>query len=205
MGEQDTIQEPVTGAKDDKAETKRDRVRRLFVSRMNDLGMRRHGNVKVADHELMMTKNTDALTYMSDHSLNSMFDMLKSKGQGRERDIWPSRATILSYAELIEPQPLEELPSLLRWFRSVEGPMALRAGTLVETWQYFQRHKCPPVKARLQIEHNAKQNARDLERNRERIQRGRATAEEINWVERYEKRLAYCKRLLPDDVQGEAA
>ncbi|MFT5614689.1 MAG: hypothetical protein ACI8Q6_001971, partial [Granulosicoccus sp.] len=113
MSEQDTIQETAPEAK---AESKRDRVRRLFTSRLDDLGFRRHGNVKVADHGLNMVKLIDALTYMSDHSLNVLYDMLKSKGQGRDRDIWPSRATILGYAELVEPRAIEELPSLIRWF-----------------------------------------------------------------------------------------
>jgi hypothetical protein len=202
MSEQDTIQETAPEAK---AESKRDRVRRLFTSRLDDLGFRRHGNVKVADHGLNMVKLIDALTYMSDHSMNVLYDMLKSKGQGRDRDIWPSRATILGYAELVEPRAIEELPSLIRWFRSVEGPKAQRDGTLVETWMYFQTHKVPPVRARRQIVDNAKKNAHKLELYRERVQRDKATPDEQHWIERYEKRLAYCKALLPDDAQGNAA
>lgn len=188
-----------------KAESKRGRVRRLLTDRLNDLGFRRHGNVRVADHELTLIKIIDALTYMSDQSLNVLFDMLKSKGQGRDRDVWPSRATFLGYAELVEPQAIEALPSLIRWFRSVEGPKALRDGTLVETWMYFKTHKKPPVSARLQIADNAKNNARKLELYREKIQGGRASPEEINWVERYGKRLAYCKGLLPADAEVEKA
>jgi hypothetical protein len=202
MDEQDRIQDT---ASDAKAETKRDRVRRLFSDRLTGLGFRRHGNTKVADHELTMLKVIDALTYMSDHSLNVLFDMLKTKGQGREREIWPSRATIMGYAELIEPRAIEELPSLIRWFRSVEGPKALREGTLVETWQYFQTHKRPPVTAHRQIAENASKHARTLQLYRERIQRGSANAEERDWVARYEKRLAYCKGLLPADANEEAA
>lgn len=205
MDEQNTIQKPVSDAKDVKAETKRDRVRRQFSDRLNELGFRRHGNIKVADHDLTMIKVIDALTYMSDHSLNVLFEMLKSKGQGRDRDIWPSMATILGLAELVEPRAIEELPSLIRWFRSVEGPKALRDGTLVETWQYFQTHKRPPVSAQRQIEGKAKEHARTLELYRERIQRGSANAEERDWVDRYEKRLAYCMGLLPADANGEAA
>ena len=202
MDEQDTIQEPVSDAK---VETQRDRVRRLFSERLNSLGFRRHGNVKIADHDLTMVKMIDALTYMSNHSLNVLFDMLKSKGQGRDRDIWPSRATIVSFAELIEPRAIEELPSLIRWFRSVEGPKALHDGTLVETWQYFQIHKRPPISARRQIENKAKKNAHTLELYRERIANGRADPEARDWVDRYEKRLAYCKGLLPADAKGEVA
>ncbi len=202
MDEQDTIQD---AASDFKVESKRGRVRRLFSDRLNGLGFRRHGNIKVADHELAMVKMIDALTYMSDHSLNVLFDMLKSKGQGRDRDIWPSRATIASFAELIEPRAIEELPSLIRWFRSVEGPKALREGTLVETWQYFQIHKRPPVSARRQIEDKAKKHAHTLELYRERIQRGRASPSETDWVDRYEQRLAYCKGLLPVDAKEDVA
>lgn len=202
MDEQGTVQEQVS---DVKAETQRDRVRRLFSDRLNGLGFRRHGNVKVADHDLTMIKLIDALTYMSDQGLNVLFDMLKSKGQGRDRDIWPSRATILGYAELVEPRSIEELPSLIRWFRSVEGPKALREGTLVETWQYFQIHKRPPVSARRQIEDKAKKNAHTLELYRERVANGRADPEERDWVDRYEKRLAHCKGLLPANAEGDAA
>ncbi len=190
---------------DEKTESKRDRVRRLFIQPMNDLGFRRNALVKVADFELTMTKITDALTYMSDHSLGVMFDMLKSKGQGRDHDFWPSRAAILSFAELVEPRELEELPSLIRWFRSIEGPKALRDGTLVETWAYFRKFKKPPVGAKLQIQRTADDNSHKLELYRERIQSGKATRDEVIWVDRYEKRLAYCEALVTDVQQGDAA
>jgi hypothetical protein len=201
MDEQSTVQSVASNVNvEAKKETKRDRIRRLFSDRLISLGFRRHGNIKVTVHELTMIKLIDALTNLSDHSLNVLFDMLKTKGQGRERDIWPSRATILGLAELVEPRDIEELPSLIRWFRSVEGPKALQDGTLVETWQYFQTHKRPPITARRQIEDKARKHAHMLELYRERVQRGTADDQQKDWVKRYEQRLAYCRNLLPESA-----
>jgi hypothetical protein len=184
------------------AETKRDRVRRLLIQPLTAKGFRKPGNVRADDHRAALDKLADDLAYMSDHSLQVLHDMLKSKGQGRDHDVWPARATALYLAEHIQPRPVEELPGLLRWFKSVEGPKAARDGTLVETWAYFRKYKRPPLRAHRQLLAEAQDNHRKLELYQDRIRRNVAQPEEVQFVERYQQRLAYCQKIVEE---GQAA
>lgn len=189
----------------EQADSKRGRVRHQLLEPLEKIGFRKMAKVSAEVHAKTLTKLADNLAYMSDHSFEVMFDMLKTKGQGRARDVWPSFATILSMAELVEPRPIVEMPSLLRWFRSVEGPNAMAAGTLCETWLYFQRHKKPPINSRLQIERDAQDNKHKRELYAERKDRGSAAPDELDWLKRYEKRLAYCTGIVTGGMANRAA
>ncbi|MEM9845002.1 MAG: hypothetical protein AAF965_09405 [Pseudomonadota bacterium] len=186
---------------DDLNESKRGRVRRLLIDPLTQFGFRRSAKIPADKHEKTLTAMIDDLTYMADPSLNVLAEMLRGQGQGKARDVWPSRATVVGFAELIEPRPIEELPALLRWFKSVEGPKARDAGTLVETWMYFQKHKRPPFNQRMAVERAAEDNRRELSLKRDRIKRGVAQDGDADWVQRYEARLAYCLDIVK---QGEA-
>lgn len=164
---------------------------------LEEEGFRKSAKVKADVHKAALTKLADELGYMSDDNLRVLRALLRTKGQGPTRDIWPSVATIVGYAEGLEPRPLEEMPGLVRWFRSVEGPKALRAGTLVETWQFFHRRKRPPLNAERLLREEAEENSRRLELYRERVRAGiTVTEEEARWVEWYERQLAYCEGLV---------
>lgn len=164
---------------------------------LEEEGFRKSAKVKADAHKAALTKLADELGYMSDDNLRVLRALLRTKGQGPTRDIWPSVATIVGYAEGLEPRPLEEMPGLVRWFRSVEGPKALRAGTLVETWQFFHRRKRPPLNAERLLREEAEENSRRLELYRERVRAGiPVTEEEARWVEWYERQLAYCEGLV---------
>lgn len=186
-------------------ESKRGRVRRLLFEPLEEMGFRKNGMVKAEDHKSKMDRLADNLAYMSDQSLGALCEMLRSKGQGRDRMFWPVPATIYGLAELVEPTPIEELPNLLSWFRSVEGPKAMKAGTLVETWIYFHKFKRPPQAAHAQIARDAADHQRKCERVRDRGASGRASAEELHWLDRYEKRLAYCEAIVLGKTEGKAA
>lgn len=187
------------------AKNKRARVRLLLIEPLEALGFRRNAKMPVEAFKTQMVNMIDQLVYMTDDSLEVMFGMLKSKGQGANRDIWPSPATFTGYAELVEPRPIEELPGLLRWFRSIEGPKALEAGTLVETWVYFHKHKRPPKFVERQLQVDAAKHSSRCQLVRERMGRGTAKAEDINFLKRYESRRAYCEAIVRgDDLEGAA-
>lgn len=182
-------------------ESKRGRIRRLLFDPLEADGFRKSGKVTAERHSVAMARLADDLAYMGDHGLATLRQMLRTKGQGRARDIWPSVATVIGFAEAIQPRPTEELPGLLRWFASVEGPKALHDGTLVETWSYFHRHKRPPIKAKLEIARRSEHNRHKLELFRERMERGSISDEDADWVRRYEAKLAYCRGLVLGDQQ----
>ena len=184
---------------------KRARVRVLLIDPLDGLGFRRKASATVAEHQAAMESLADNLAYMSDTGLRALSEMLRTKGEGAARNIWPASATIYALAELIERRPIEELPGCLRWFRSVEGPRALAAGTLVETWSYFHRMKRPPVHMGRELAQRAAENRRRLQIIDERSVAGVATVEEIEWARGYRDRLAYCEALVrgAGDAQGE--
>ena len=185
---------------------KRARVRLLLIDPLEALGFRRKTSATVAEHAAAMDSLADNLAYMSDRALRALCEMLRTKGEGAARTVWPASATIYALAELIERRPIEELPGCLRWFRSVEGPRALAAGTLVETWSYFHRMKRPPVHQARELAERAAGNRRRLQIIAERAAAGVATAEELDWAQGYRDRLAYCEALVRGEGQeGEGA
>lgn len=189
----------------DGQEGKRERVRRLLLDPLAGNGFRKSARISADRHKEMLTRLADNLAYMSDASLSTLRDMMLTKGEGRQRDIWPAQATFYGFADLIEPRPVEELPALLRWFRSVEGPKAKDEGTLVETWAYFQKYKRPPKMGLFIIREQADENQRKLALCEERIGNGVATDDEKNWARWYRDRLAYCERIVSDGQKGRAA
>lgn len=174
-------------------ESRRDRVRRLLF---RPLGFRRPATVTADEHAVQLDGLADELGYMSDDRLDVLRQMLQSKGQGKDRNVWPDRATVRGFAEVVQPRPLSELPGLVRWFRSVEGPRAIADGTLVETWAYFERNKTPPVSAgaRARVIEEAAANKRRLQVIEEKVAAGFSVQTgEIEWADWYRKRRASCE------------
>lgn len=153
------------------AVSNRDRVRRgLFA----ELGFRRQPKVTPEAHAEMLDHLADELAYLDDAALAVLAEMLKTKGEGAARNLWPDRATLRGFAEVVCPRPLSDLPGLRRWFASVEGPRAVLDGTLVATWAYFERRKCPPVQpgARAAVLEQAASDRRRLQIIAERLAAG---------------------------------
>ena len=144
------------------AETNRARVRRILF---DPLGFK---FPKAVDPELGARKLdtlADQLGYLTDDSLGALREMLRHQGLGSAKCHWPERATVIALAELVQPRPIWDIPELRRWFASIEGPQAILRGELVETWQYFERRKRPPVDAgaRAMVREAAAQAKRRLE------------------------------------------
>jgi hypothetical protein len=172
------------------------RVRRLLIDPLEGLGFRRKAGVGLDDHRAVMDRLAENVAYLSDDSLRALGEMLRTKGEGAQRNIWPAPATVYALAELIQRRPIEELPGCLRWFRSVEGPRAKAAGTLVETWQFFHRHKRPPLHMGRELAAQAADNRRRLTVTDERAAVGRAAPEDVEWCAWYRRQLAHCEALV---------
>lgn len=201
MGKAEEVQEESAGTA---PESRRDKVRRVLFS---PLGFRRLATVTAEDHAAQLDSLADELGYMTEDKLDVLRQMLQSKGQGKDRNVWPDRATVRGFAELVQPRPLTELPGLVRWFRSVEGPRAIAEGTLVETWAYFERHKAPPVSvgARARVIEEAQSNRRRLQVVDERIAAGMSVLPgEAEWADWYRKRRAACEAAVAE-MRGDAA
>lgn len=184
-------------------EGRRERVRRILFDPLAELGFRRPGGMTVERFSHVQTRLADDLAYMSDASLVALRDMLKARGEGSARNVWPAQASIYALAEMVQPRPFEEIPGLLRWFRSVEGPRAMAAGTLVETWGYFHRHKRPPIMAGRQLAERAADNRRRLALIAEKAAVGLASEDDLRWSEGYQRRLDYCRKMVTGEEKGQ--
>ncbi|MEJ6397030.1 hypothetical protein [Yoonia sp. 208BN28-4] len=125
-----------------KCENNRDRVRRILF---DHLGFRHPRGTDPAEGRKALDAIADELAYVDDKRLGVLARMLLVHGQGSAKNFWPDRATFLNFAHIVQPRPLTDDPKLLGWFGSVEGPKAIARGTLVETFQYFQAKRVPPV------------------------------------------------------------
>lgn len=181
-------------------ETGRGRIRRLLFDPLEGDGFRKSAKVSADRHKDAMARLADDICYLSDDGVERLRLMLRTKGEGKSRDVWPSVATILGWAELIEARPLRELPRLLSWFASIEGPRAAREGVLVESYLFFRDRKRPPIQPGgsypMIIVDRARENQSRLRRCKERVANGRATADDRSFVEWYEGVQKYCNGLI---------
>ena len=187
--------------KSDQPETKRDRSRRLFIQPMLDLGWRKPGNVKADKHAEMLVSLADHLAYLSDESFARLREVMRTKGAGNLRDMWPPLARILSYAELVEPRDLTQLPAMLRWFRSSAGQRAEAENRLVEEYGFWCRNKRPPLHDGefRQICEKAEANQSRASLITDRIRRGVSVpGADHDWMRRYQDRLYQLRELVKE-------
>ncbi|WP_088648242.1 hypothetical protein [Marinibacterium profundimaris] len=180
----------------EREETNRDRVRRLLFDR---LGFRLKRGEDAEAHRQALDRLADDLAYLGDGELEALRCMVEIHGEGKARNQWPGLGVFRAMAQIVRPRPVDELPALRRWFASVEGPRALRAGTLVETADFFERRRRPPTRpgeAHL-ISDQARKNERRLQVLDERVALGRSVdAGDVAWARRYRARLADLKAIV---------
>lgn len=186
-------------------ESNRARVRRLLL---DPLGFRfRRGTGEEAQRKFLDTV-ADELAHMSAAQLQVLFAMLKGKGQGEARNVWPDLATVRGFAHVVAPRPLSDEPALRRWFGSIEGPQAILDGTLVETARYFLRNHAPPVTpgARAKVREAAVANARRLQIIEEKRGRGiDVPAHDAEWAREYRAARAYWEEVVRIEREAKGA
>ena len=126
-------------------ETKRDRVRRMLLIPLAEIGFRFPRNVDAEQGQKQLDRLADDLTYMSDLNLQRLFESVRTKGEGKTRDFWPSHAYFISLAQMAQPRALEEMPGLASWFGSAAGRAALADGRLVEEYRWWLQKHRPPM------------------------------------------------------------
>lgn len=193
---QDTETRPEAPPDAGQAETNRGRVRRLLL---DPLGFRSPRGTAPEAERKFLDALADELGYMRDAELQVLAGMLRSKGGGSARNFWPDLASFRGFAELVAPRPLAQMPKLLSWFGSVEGPKAAAEGTLVETYAYLERNKVPPASdgARRMVREEAAKNAHRLRVIEDRRRAGApVTGAEAEWARWYCGRRAWCDELV---------
>ncbi|MCZ4351546.1 hypothetical protein O4H61_03370 [Roseovarius aestuarii] len=188
-----------SAAPDPKPETKRDRVRRLFIRPMTDWGWRKPGDMKADAFEAMLVKLCDDLAYLSDRGFSRLRDALRTKGTGKGLNGWPTRATIVTFAQLAEPRPIDEMPNLVSWFRSAAGRRAAEADQLAEEYGWWCKFRSPPYADHHQrmIAEKAAENRSRESLIRDRMARGVDPGPgEAEWLKWREARVAHVRGLM---------
>lgn len=182
------------------AEGKRARVRRLVIDPLVADGFRKRQKDSDEAHRIYLDRVADSVAYMSDDGLRGLRICLSTKGEGSARHFWPSFATVIGFAESFERRPLDELPELLRWFASKAGPEALKAGRHVEEYEFWKKHKRPPVSTddKRRVAETAVKWQTQAQRVREEIQRiGKARwPQDQQWLDWYEAQGEYVRGLI---------
>ncbi len=161
-------------------------VRELLLEPLEHLGLARPRNLKVEQFNAMLDQFVKRFAYMRPDSLERLRLVVESNLDGRNHDHWPAPAAVYKWARDIEPEPDVEPDLVVSWLRSVEGPIALEAGFVVELRGYLRRFRRPPSSIALdQIRARAEANAtrRTLIREQENV--GRASEEDLRWVDEY--------------------
>ncbi|MBL3704602.1 hypothetical protein GI582_18045 [Sulfitobacter sp. BDSS02] len=185
-------------------ETKRDRVRRLLIGPLQAAGFRFKKGTEEAKAKSELDRIADALAYMSDADLETMAELMLTKGEGAQRCFWPAFATFAFWADHVNPRPLEEHPRLLSWFRSRAGERALQNGALVAEYAYWKQHKAPPVKPQAirLVEDKARTYNERAALIRDRQRRNfQIPPEDLDWLARFDRAAERLSRIVAEGIE----
>lgn len=185
------------------ADSARGRVRRVLIEPMIGMGFRHPGKVSPEDGQRKLDQIADDLAHLTADQLATLRDCLRSKGEGSRRVFWPARATVLAFAEVLAPRPLEHMPRLVAWFRSAAGADALAAGRHVAEWLHWERRKAPPLHdmQKRAVAQAAQEMSGRAERLRERRDRGAVLlAQDAEWLRWYEALDARVRAVIAGDA-----
>lgn len=172
-----------------KTETQRDRVRRLLIGPLQDLGFRFKKGTPDDLAAKRLATLCDDMAYLSDVALERLALALRDKGEGSARCFWPERATFIAYAQMAEPRPIEEMPGLVSWFASAAGQRALSEDRLVAEYRWWRHKHRPPMNPEewAMVTKRAAEWRGRAERFRDRLSRGVALDhQDGGWLAAYE-------------------
>lgn len=173
-------------------------VRELLVNRLALAGLKPRRGVTVADQAKVTEHLVVSLSYMAAINLRTLAETVLAHaaqpgpGQGQ----WPSEVLVRAWAEALQARPFSQHPIISSWLRSVEGPMAVAGGYLVELLRWLQRHRRALTPGDLaQVKRQADEVQRSLVRIRERIEKGVPWPDDhellSSWMRDYAEALQY--------------
>lgn len=172
-----------------KTETQRDRVRRLLIGPLQELGFRFKKGTTDEDAARRLATLCDDMAYLSDVALERLALALRDKGEGSARCFWPERATFIAFAQMAQPRPIEDMPGLASWFASAAGAAARDGDRLVAEYRWWLMKHRPPMNdsERARISERATEWRSKAERLRDRITRGvRLDYQDEGWLQAYD-------------------
>ncbi|RRH70021.1 hypothetical protein [Falsigemmobacter faecalis] len=163
--------------------TGREAVRELVLRPLAASGLQRTKGLTEAEHEAVLKRLADYLSYLSRPSLEALADQILASAGGPKRNQWPSELLVRQMAEALERRPFSEKPIVRSWLASVEGPRAEVAGYLVQLYRHLRQHQRPVLPYDLrQVQQQATDDRRRRRMIEERLRVEQASDEERRWL-----------------------
>lgn len=150
-------------------------VREVLVNRLTLAGLRPRRGMTVADQAKVNEHLVGALAYMSPVNLHTLSETIlaHAAAPGPACGQWPAEVVMRMWAEALQARPFSQHPIISSWLRSIEGPLAVAGGYLVELLRWLRKYRRALTPGDLaQIKREASDMQRVLARIRERIDRG---------------------------------
>lgn len=183
-------------------------VRDLVIHRLAAAGLKPRKGMSAVQHAEMVERLVGWLAYMAPANLAVLAESILTEAAkpGPALGHWPAEVLMRSWAEGLQVRPFRQHPIVASWLRSVEGPNAVAGGYLVELLRWLRRHRRPVTYHDLQmLRTEAADNQRRLAIARERIGWGRASPEDHQVMEAWQRDLAEALQYVDDGNAGRAA
>ena len=168
-------------------------VREILIEPMDHLGLARPKDLKVVQFEKMLAGFENNLSYMRRDSLHRLRLFIEANLEGPNQNRWPSPAAIYKWARDIQEEPEGNSELVISWLQSVEGPLAVQGGYVVELRNDLKKFKRPIDAVHLRrIKKRAAENRHKFAIVREKDRVGRATFEELEQARCYDRALRAC-------------
>lgn len=161
------------------------RVQAALIDPLTEIGLRRAQGVTVEQHAAFIARLAMRLAYLDEEPLGVLREVVVRNAQGPRRDVWPSEASILSWAHALQPPPAGDSRLVVSYMRSAAGRRAWEEAP--ELALALQRHLRQA--GRPPLEHDwrlLREQARDWSRRRgllaERRERRGPVPEDEQWL-----------------------
>lgn len=175
------------GMEGDELKAGKERVRVHLIEPLVREGMRRKRGVTVDDHRAFLDRLAALLSYMRADALDMLARRVRMMGGGKKKDIWPSEISIKNWARSLQEPPPSDSRFIRSYMQSAAGQAALAGGYAVELYGYMKRQGVKPTAFALaQLRDRARENACQVQMIRGLAEKGRASNDQLRWVEGYE-------------------
>ncbi|RVV99715.1 hypothetical protein EKE94_03270 [Mesobaculum littorinae] len=177
----------------------RARVLALLWDRLDAAGLKPPPRVTGETWAATRRKLTAELAHLDSENLDTLVQNVLDAATGPKRDRSPKYLTIRNYGLGLQQRPLRQARIITSWLASKEGPQAEAGGYLVELFRFVRKHQRPvlPYDMR-QIRKVADENARALQRYRERAAAGKISAQERAWCEAYQRDATEARQIIEE-------
>lgn len=167
---------------------RRDRVRRVLIEPLLDMGLRKRKGLTAEDQAAFLDRIERRLAYLGEGHLATLVEVVARNCEGPHRNLWPAEASIVAWASGLEPPPDEDSRLVRSYLGSAAGLRAWSEGPAVAMalrW-WLREYGRPPRDCDWDaIRAKAVSLAGTRQRFEERRVEGTLTPDEAAWLERW--------------------